>query len=126
LAEEQQPTGGAGRPALDTIGGVLGLIVFLVGVGLLVSVFLRATKLYGEIGPAIDAARAGSQAAPAPGPTHPAQQGPAAASQGGKPLASIGAEFGLKLVWLVVQGLLAALVAAMGAKLAGAHRGKRT
>jgi hypothetical protein len=48
------------------------------------------------------------------------------ARPGGTPLSKVAAEFGLKFLWLILIAFFGALIAAMGAKLAGAHRGKRT
>ncbi len=126
---EEMPVQSPRGTALDTVGGVLGLVVFLAGIGLLVVVFMRASRLYEEIGPAIESARvASSEGAPAVTASPAGKAAPAVvvARPGGKPLSKIGAEFGLKFLWLIAQGLLAALVAAMGAKLAGAYRGRRT
>jgi len=125
---EETPARSPRGTALDMVGGLLGLVVFLAGIGLLVVVFLQATRLYGEIAPAVEAARVGSAEAPAVTVNPNGKSAPAAvvARPGGRPLSKIGAEFGLKFLWLMGEGLLAALVAAMGAKLAGAHRGKRT
>jgi hypothetical protein len=119
-----------GATALDITGGVLGLLVFVVGVALVIATYHQATAWYREIGPAVEAARMGSPGTvkPAEGPAGGAEEtsGPVVASPGGRSLASIGVEFGLRLVWLLVLAFLGFLVAAMGAKLAGAHRGKRT
>jgi len=125
---EETPAPRARGTVLDMVGGLLGLVVFLAGIGLLAVVFVQATRLYAEIAPAIDAARMSSSEAPAPTASSNGKSAPAevVAKPGGRPLSKIGAEFGLKFVWLIGEGLLAALMAAMGAKLAGAHRGKRT
>ena len=120
-----------GATAVDLTGGVLGLIVFLVGVVLVIATYRQATQWYREIGPAIEAARMGSSetvkqpTTDSPGASAKAA-GPVEARPGGKPIAKVGMEFGLRLVWLVLIAFLGFLVAVMGAKLAGAHRGKRT
>ncbi len=119
-----------GATALDLTGGVLGLVVFLVGVALVIATYRQATQWYREIGPAVEAARVGSPDAVTPRVESPGHGEEASAlvvaTPGGRSLASIGVEFGLRLVWLLVLAFLGFLVAAMGAKLAGAHRGKRT
>jgi hypothetical protein len=131
--EEAAPRNGVRTAvtALDVTGGVLGLVVFLVGVALVIGTYWKASAWYAEIGPAISEARAGSpQTVQQPG--EPAGKGvdtasgPVGAKPGGRPLADIGVEFGLRLLWLVLLAFLGFLVAVMGAKLAGAHRGKRT
>jgi hypothetical protein len=122
---DERPTDGPGRAALDIAGGILGLVVFLAGVGLLVWVCLQTIRVYPDI--AREVRSAAGRASPSE-PAHPgAKTGPPTeASPGGRPLASIAAEFGLRIVWLGAEGLLAALIAALGARLAGAHRGRRT
>lgn len=120
-----------GATAIDITGGVLGLVVFVVGVALVIVTYRQATVWYGEIGPAVEAARLGSpgegKAAPeVGGKSSGADDGPVIARPGGPSLTSVAIEFGLRLVWLLVLALLGFVVAAMGARLAGAHRGKRT
>jgi len=120
-----------GATAIDITGGVLGLVVFLVGVALVIATYHQATQWYREIGPAVEAARVGSPEtakarAEDPGSGAAETNGAVVASPGGRALASIGVEFGLRLVWLLVLAFLGFIVAAMGARLAGAHRGKRT
>jgi hypothetical protein len=123
---------GTGATALDLAGGVLGLIVFLAGVALVVATYHQATGWYRDIGPAIRAARAESRASAertAGDPGQPAKQaasGAVSARPGGTPLADVATEFGLRLVWLVLMAFIGFIVAALGARLAGAHRGKRT
>jgi len=112
-----------GATAIDITGGVMGLLVFVVGVALVIATYRQATEWYGEIGPAVEAARVGSAA---PGAATPEPDGAVTARPGGPSLAGVGVEFGLRLVWLLVLAFLGFVVAAMGARLAGAHRGKRT
>ncbi|MBM3471991.1 MAG: hypothetical protein FJX75_01800 [Armatimonadetes bacterium] len=118
--------------ALDLAGGVLGLIVFLAGVALVIVTYYQARDWYREIGPAIKQARAEWSPTPARGSHDPGEKGkaappgPVSAKPGGTPLADVAAEFGLKLVWLILMAFIGFLVAALGARLAGAHRGKRT
>jgi len=141
VAEEQTPERAAeetprkavetGATALDIAGGVLGLVVFLVGVALVVATYRQASQWYKEIGPEVEAARVGSQDAAQEsgsdsGDVVGPETGPVVARPGGKPLVKVGTEVGLRLVWLMLIAFLGFLVAAMGAKLAGAHRGKRT
>ena len=115
----------AGPPVLDLVGGVLGLIVFLVGIAIIVSVYSRASGMYGDIAPAIRQASMGPDGN-ADGGSDNADGGPVVARPGGTPLSKVAAELGLKFLWLVLIAFFGALVAAMGAKLAGAYRGKRT
>jgi len=121
-----------GATALDIAGGVLGLIVFLAGVALVIVTYYQATTWYRDIGPAVRAARVGSPAVPERTSRDPAEaaktppSGAVSAKPGGTPLAEIATEFGLRLVWLVLMAFIGFLVAALGARLAGAHRGKRT
>jgi hypothetical protein len=131
--EEAAPRGGVRTAvtALDITGGALGLIVFLVGVALVIGTYWKASAWYAEIGPAISQARAGQPGiAEQPGEPNGSGEdkatGPVGAKPGGRPLADIGVEFGLRLLWLVLLAFLGFLVAVMGAKLAGVHRGKRT
>jgi hypothetical protein len=115
-----------GATAIDITGGVLGLVVFIVGVALVIATYHQAAGWYREIGPAVEAARIGSVDS-APPPAGDAEaNGAVTARPGGPSLASVGVEFGLRLVWLLVLAFLGFVVAAMGARLAGAHRGKRT
>ena len=117
-----------GATALDIAGGVLGLVVFLAGVALVIVTYYQATGWYREIGPAIRAARAES-ARTAEGVADGPKGSPevtATAKPGGTALADVATEFGLRLVWLILMAFLGFIVAALGARLAGAHRGKRT
>ncbi len=127
-AEVERPQGqiAAGRPTvLDIVGGLLGLIVFFVGIAIIVSVYSRASAMYSEIAPAIQQASMGSDGDTAEN-TDNAGFEPVVAKPGGTPLSKVAAEFGLKFLWLILIAFFGALIAAMGAKLAGAHRGKRT
>jgi len=107
----------SGATWLDIAGGVLGLAVFIVGVILIYTVFTSSGELYREIEPAL------AQAAASP---ETAQEGAVVASPEGPSLMQVLAQFGLRFLWLLLRALLGCLIAAMGAKLAGAHRGKRT
>lgn len=107
----------SGATWLDIAGGVLGLVVFIVGVILIYTVFTSAGELYREIEPALAGAQVSAEATP---------EGAVVASPGGPSLTQVLAQFGLRFLWLLLRALLGCLIAAMGAKLAGAHRGKRT
>jgi len=122
-ARGQTATGGS--TVVDLIGGVLGLVVFFVGIAIIVSVYSRASAMYSEIAPAIQQASMGSGGNVADDSGN-ADVGPVVARPGGTPLSKVAAEFGLKFLWLILIAFFGALIAAMGAKLAGAHRGKRT
>lgn len=122
----------AGASTLDVLGGVLGLLVFVVGVAVVLATYRQASVWYHEIGPAIEAARTGA-GSPSGSPVSPKAERPnnsasdtIGARPGGPPIAKIALEFGLRLVWLVLMALLGFLLSVMGARLAGAHRGKRT
>jgi hypothetical protein len=122
-----KPGAVTGATVLDFAGGILGLVVFVIGVVLVVASYRQAGELYTDIGPAIDAARVGpsepARSTAAPGGT---ETGPVVASPGGKPLVKVGLELALRFLAVLVIAFLGFLVAVMGAKLAGAHRGKRT
>jgi hypothetical protein len=112
-------------PVLDLVGGVLGLIVFFVGIAIIVSVYSRASAMYGDIAPAIQQASMGSDDDADEG-SDSADAGPVVARPGGTPLSKVAAELGFRFLWLILIAFFGALVSAMGAKLAGAYRGKRT
>ncbi|HJN16352.1 MAG TPA: hypothetical protein QGH10_12695 [Armatimonadota bacterium] len=118
----------SGARWLDIVGGVLGLVVFVIGIVLIYQVFTKATDLYDSIAPAIQAAQAGSSEA---GPVTVEAGGseaddPEVASPGGPSITNVLLEFALKSAWLLLIAFVGCLIAGMGAKLAGAHRGKRT
>jgi hypothetical protein len=114
-----------GPTVLDLIGGVLGLIVFFVGIAIIVSVYSRASAMYNDIAPAIQQASMGSgdEGAESSQNVDPV---PVVARPGGPPLSKVAMEFGFKFLWLILIAFFGALVSAAGAKLAGAYRGKRT
>jgi hypothetical protein len=109
---------------LDLVGGALGLVVFFVGIAIIVSVYSRASGMFNDIAPAIQQASMGSGGGDDSAGN--VESGPVVARPGGTPLSKVAAEFGLKFLWLILIAFFGALIAAMGAKLAGAHRGKRT
>ncbi|MGQ9731963.1 MAG: hypothetical protein ACUVX8_11920 [Candidatus Zipacnadales bacterium] len=127
------PSGERGARALDLTGGMLGLTVFIAGVVLVILTYRQAVDLYKEIPAAIDAARIGAHENPPQIGTDSAAKDNSSSTStavvarpGGRPLAKVATDLGLRFLALVLIGFLGFLVAAMGAKLAGAHRGKRT
>ena len=110
---------------LDLAGGILGLAVFVVGVVLIYGVYTQASAMYREFEPEITAAQMGPDS-PDQAEANPEGPGAVQARPDGTPLAKVGMKFGLRFLVLLLVAFLGCLIAAMGAKLAGAHRGKRT
>jgi hypothetical protein len=132
---DEQRTGDSGARAFDIVGGVVGLLVFIAGIAMIVTVFTWVRDVFDDVDAEVQAVRSARiETAEAMA----AAQAEAAASAGdgetdivvatpnqGPTMADVGLLVGLKMLGLLVLGWLGALVAARGAQLAGAHRGKR-
>ncbi len=143
MSAEQQQSSDGGAKTFDIVGGVIGLLVFLAGIGMIVLVFTWVHGVFDDVDGQIQQVRAAkAQAAAADAETaamaetdSDAETGEAAVEEQGqvvvaKPntgptFADVGITIGLKMLGLLVLGWLGALVASKGAQLAGAHRGKR-
>ena len=121
----------AARPArVEVLGGVLGLLVFAAGIAMIVLVFSWTYRVFSNLDEELTG---GSVVVTAPSP--PAR-GPGAAGGGssgavtarprGPGLGHNALKLALKLLCLLILALCGSLVAAKGAQLAGAYRGKRT
>ena len=122
LAGEQTPT----RSAVDTLGGVLGLLVFIAGIAMIIWTFTMVRGIFDGIDEQMLEVRAASQQAAA-NAADQAEADPDAVTVSpgqGPSFAYVGATIGLQMLGLLVLGWLGALVAAKGAHLAGAYRGK--
>ncbi len=101
-----------------------GMVVFILGVGLMLFVFVQALELFRGV----DGQVAGvTTTAPVATPSNPAPAGAETAviatPTAGLSLSQVAVSFGLKLVGLLVLGWIAALVAAKGIQMSTA--GKR-
>ena len=141
MAAEQAPEGSDRRPRTDTAGSVVGLLVFLAGIAMIGAVFMWTYRLFDNIDEEIGRTQINS---PSPGVRPPSDTpgtGPGGDSgePGGTPtppsveatprgpgVAQVAAILGLKILALLVLALCGSLVAAKGAQLAGAYRGKPT
>ncbi len=118
------------RPPVDTVGGLLGLLVFLCGIGMIVLVFIWTFHLFTSL----DEELTGSSVTQVVSPPRTGEtanrdegtSGPVVAKPEGPSLAQNAAKLALKLLCLLILALCGSLVAAKGAHLAGAYRGKRT
>ena len=115
MASEQKPA----RKPIDTVGSVLGLLVFLAGIAMIVVVFTMVRGVFDGVDQQMAAVRlASAQAAQA---TDAVTATPGA----GPTFSEVGITVGLKMLGLLVLGWLGALVSSKGAQLAGAYGGKR-
>ncbi len=112
MASEQKPA----RKTVDTVGSVLGLLVFVAGIAMIAVVFTMVRGVFDGVDQQMAAVRmASAQAAdtvtatPGTGPT----------------FSEVGITVGLKMLGLLVLGWLSALVSSKGAQLAGAYGSKR-
>lgn len=127
LSDERQPSQGGAR-AFDIAGGIMGLLVFLVGIFMVVMVFTWVRGVFEGVDDQVQEVRTAREMAAA-------QAEETAETDNGEPvvatphqgptIADVGITVGLKMLGLLVLGWLGALVASKGAQLAGAHRGKR-
>lgn len=137
MSDEQRTSDGGAR-AFDILGGVVGLLVFLAGIGMIVMVFTWVRGVFDDVDAQVQQVRsariqaeAASAAAQAEAATDSADDDGTAVDvvvatpNKGPTIADVGLTIGLKMLGLLVLGWLGALVASKGAQLAGAHRGKR-
>ena len=126
----KQPEG-----AVDILGKVLGLLVFLGGVAMIVLVFTWVRGIFDGIDDQVQVVHRAyvadlktRQQEAASENTDDAGENPqevvVATPGAGPTLAEVAATIALKMLGLLVLGWLGALVAAKGAHLAGAYRGK--
>ena len=104
----------------QTVNQVLGILVFLVGVALLALVFASAYQLYLGIGSDTLGAVPQNQVAKVPGAANALSPTPGTVKTlpgADKPLVTVLAIFGAKLLALLVMGWLAGLLASKGAAL---------
>jgi hypothetical protein len=102
----------------QTVNQVLGILVFLVGVALLALVFASAYQLYVGIGGDTLGSVPQTQVAEVSGTPHAAAPTPGTVKTlpgADKPLTTVLALFGAKLLALLVMGWLAGLLASKGA-----------
>jgi len=132
LSGDQQPSTGEAK-AFDMTGGIVGILVFLVGIAMIIMVFTWVRGVFDDVDAQIAQARQASAAAAAADAEAQAAAEEAgldpgavvATPQQGPTIADVGTTVGLNMLGLLVLGWLGALVASKGAQLAGAHRGKR-
>ena len=126
-AEHQSSEGGA--RAFDIVGGVIGLIVFLVGIAMVVLVFTWVRGVFEGVDEQVQEVRTARELAAAEAAllpeTEDEQEPVVATPHQGPTIADVGITIALKMLGLLVLGWLGALVASKGAQLAGAHRGRR-
>lgn len=118
MASEQKPA----RKTVDSVGSVLGLLVFLAGIAMIVVVFTMVHGVFDGVDQQMAAVRvASAQAAQDAQATDTITATPGA----GPTFSEVGITIGLKILGLLVLGWLGALVSSKGAQLAGAYGGKR-
>ena len=115
MASEQKPA----RKTVDTVGSVLGLLVFLAGIAMIVVVFTMVRGVFDGVDQQMAAVRMASAQA------SEATDAITATPGAGPTFAEVGITVGLKMLGLLVLGWLGALVSSKGAQLAGAYGGKR-
>ncbi len=121
MASEQKPA----RKTVDTVGSVLGLLVFLAGIAMIVVVFTMVRGVFDGVDQQMAAVRvASAQAAQAAQGTQ-ATDTITATPGAGPTFSEVGITIGLKMLGLLTLGWLGALVSSKGAQLAGAYGGKR-
>lgn len=133
MSAEQRSLSDGGARAFDIAGGVIGLVVFLVGIAMIIMVFGWVRGIFDGVDAEVQKVRAARTAAARA--QMEAQEADATASDGdaavvatpyeGPTVTDVGVTIGLKMLGLLVLGWLGALVAGRGAQLAAAHRGKR-
>ena len=116
MASEQKPA----RKPIDTVGSVLGLLVFLAGIAMIVVVFTMVRGVFDGVDQQMAAVRLASAQAAAQ-----ATDAVTATPGAGPTFSEVGITVGLKMLGLLVLGWLGALVSSKGAQLAGAYGGKR-
>ena len=141
MAAEQAPQGSDRRPGTDTAGSVVGLLVFIAGIAMIGAVFIWTYRLFENIDEEIGRTQISSPRPRVQPPSDTPGTGPGGDS--GEPtgtskpspvqkppeapgVAQVAAILGLKILALLVLALCGSLVAAKGAQLAGAYRGKPT
>jgi len=113
------------RSSVDTLGGVLGLLVFIAGIIMIIWTFTLVRGIFEGVDEQVLAVSAASQQAAA-APEQPSNPDSVTVAPGQGPSVSyVAATIGLQMFGLLVLGWLGALVASKGAQLAGAYRGKR-
>ena len=127
----RQPAG-----AVDTLGRVLGLLVFLAGIAMIILVFTWVRGVFDGIDHQVSLAhrayvtnlKTRQQAQDPPdsdqGGARAGQQPIVATPGAGPTVAEVAATIALKMLGLLILGWLGALVAARGAHLTGAYSGK--
>lgn len=133
MSAEQRSLSDGGARAFDIAGGVIGLVVFLVGIAMIIMVFGWVRGIFDGVDAEVQKVRAARTAAARA--QMEAQDAAATSSDGdatvvatpyeGPTVMDVGVTIGLKMLGLLVLGWLGALVAGRGAQLAAAHRGKR-
>lgn len=108
---------------MDTLGKVVGLLVFVVGIALLGHVFYQATVFFDDV---YRSARGEGSTLNESAKTQAAQENiEKVFGQGTSPLVAFAIAVGVRLIYLLVAGFLGSLIAAKGAQLCGAFRGKQ-
>lgn len=113
------------------MGGVIGLLVFLVGIAMIILVFTWVRGVFDGVDAQVQQVRAARSAAAIQqmqnedASTADEEAPVVATPYQGPTVADVGVTIGLKMLGLLVLGWLGALVAGRGAQLAAAHRGKR-
>lgn len=137
MSAEQRSLSDGGARAFDIAGGVIGLVVFLVGIAMIIMVFGWVRGIFDGVDAQVQEVRAARTAAARA--QMEAEEAAATSSDGdaegdtavvatpyeGPTVTEVGVTIGLKMLGLLVLGWLGALVAGRGAQLAAAHRGKR-
>jgi hypothetical protein len=129
------------RPGVDILGSVIALLAFLAGIGMIVMVFFLTYRLFTNIDEEIGRVQTvAPRPAPHPQPPAPNPQpgtktpappptpadAPKIAQPHGPSVVQVAAVLALKILALLLLALCGSLVAAKGAQLAGAYRGKST
>lgn len=137
MSSEQEP---ATPPAsgMETLGKALGLLVFLAGIAMIILVFTWVREVFDAIDEQVHSAHQAHVASLAAREQEQEQADESAGGSGekgaaqvvtarpgaGPTIAEVGATIALKMLGLLILGWLGALVAAKGAHLAAAYRGK--
>ncbi len=121
MASEQTPP----RKTVDTVGSVIGLLVFLGGIAMIVFVFTLVQGVFEGVDDQMAQVRMASAQASAAA-AEAADSGSITAQPGGGPtFVDVGITIALKMLGLLVLGWLGALVASKGAHLSGSYNGKK-
>jgi len=137
LSSEQTPATPAGG-GTETLGKVVGLLVFLAGIAMIILVFTWVREVFDGIDQQVHSAHQAHVASLAAQEEEQEQEGQPAGGSGesgasevvtarpgaGPTIAEVAATITLKMLGLLILGWLGALVAAKGAHLAAAYRGK--